>query len=147
MIIPKDEIAYDDFNVIDLAGNKITGLVNGDFTKALYNPSGNDVSGAITVTVAELGDGRYRVNFTPNADGDWILIIFHSLYFPEGQDANYRCGNTLVGDDSTMLEELWKWQGLDISNPMTVTPTSRESGTVTATISGDAVTRTVVTRT
>lgn len=45
------------------------------------------------------------------------------------------------------LDELWKLQGLDIANPMTVTPTSRDAGaSVAQTISGDGDTTTTVTR-
>ncbi len=45
------------------------------------------------------------------------------------------------------LDELWKLQGLDIDNPMTVTPTTRDAGSsVSQTISGDGTTTTTVTR-
>lgn len=42
--------------------------------------------------------------------------------------------------------ELWKLQGLDISNPMTVTPTQRVAGDVDLAITGDGLTTTTVTR-
>ena len=43
--------------------------------------------------------------------------------------------------------ELWRIAGLDISNPMTVTPTSRDAGTISQDITGDGETTTTVTRT
>ena len=44
------------------------------------------------------------------------------------------------------LDELHKLQGLDASNPMTVTPTSRVTGSISQTISGDGKNTTTVTR-
>lgn len=49
--------------------------------------------------------------------------------------------------EAANIDELWKLQGLDIDNPMTVTPTSRDAGaSVSQSISGDATTTTTVTR-
>lgn len=56
-------------------------------------------------------------------------------------DADY------VAADNTKIDELHKLQGLDISNPMTVTSTSRNVGTIALDITGDGVTTTTVTRT
>jgi len=44
------------------------------------------------------------------------------------------------------VDELHKLQGLDATAPMTVTPTSREAGAVTQTISGDGVSSSTVQR-
>jgi hypothetical protein len=46
----------------------------------------------------------------------------------------------------TRLSEMWALDGLDIANPMTVTPTSREAGAVVQVISGDGETTSTVTR-
>jgi len=48
--------------------------------------------------------------------------------------------------DSQKLTEIWKIMGLDINNPMTVTPTSRDAGDISQTISGDGETTSTVTR-
>lgn len=48
--------------------------------------------------------------------------------------------------DPVQVEELYKLQGLDIDNPMTVTPTQRSADNIDLTISGDGETVTVVTR-
>ncbi len=56
-------------------------------------------------------------------------------------------GSGLSAAQATQLIELWRLQGLDISNAMTVTPTSRDAGAaISQTISGDASTTTTVTR-
>ena len=45
------------------------------------------------------------------------------------------------------VDELHKLEGLDAATPMTVTPTSRNAGTISQTISGDGETTSTVTRT
>ena len=52
----------------------------------------------------------------------------------------------LTTSESNQLDELHKLQGLDASNPMTVTPTSRVAGTISQTISGDGENTSTVTR-
>jgi len=86
----KNSVMYDDFVVINAVGARVTGLVNGDFTRSLYNPSNTEVSGAITVTITELGGGSYRASYTPNASGLWKLDIFQATYFPEGKTADHQ---------------------------------------------------------
>jgi hypothetical protein len=44
------------------------------------------------------------------------------------------------------LQEIHAIHGLDIANALTVTPTSRTSGAITQSITGDGTTNTVVTR-
>jgi len=86
----KNSVMYDDFVVINAVGARVTGLVNGDFTRSLYNPSNTEVSGAITVTITELGGGSYRASYTPTSSGLWKLDIFQATYFPEGKTANHQ---------------------------------------------------------
>lgn len=47
----------------------------------------------------------------------------------------------------TQVTDLWQLQGLDIGNPLTVTPTSRIAGIISQAITGDGSTTTTVTRT
>jgi hypothetical protein len=49
-------------------------------------------------------------------------------------------------DINTMVEELWKLQGLDPLNPMTVTTNSRTAGDINLDLTGNGETLTVVTR-
>lgn len=102
-IIKKDTTAYDEFIVNDVDGNRVTGLGNGDFTKYLYNPSGNEVSSSVMVTIAELGQGVYRANFTPNAIGNWCLAIIQATHFPFGKVANYECTISTLVDLNRLL--------------------------------------------
>ena len=85
-----DKPLYDDFTVADPSGNLIEGLVQGDFTILLYDPTGAEVSGSISVTITELALGNYRVNFTPNMVGDWLLVLSNIAYFRWGQRRNYQ---------------------------------------------------------
>jgi len=105
--IKLNTISYDEFIVNDEDGNLITGLTSGDFTIKLYNPSGSEVSGSITVTITELGNGLYRTNFTPNALGNWTLLITNATHFPYGKTENYSCINYL-NDDIGVIVELIK---------------------------------------
>lgn len=52
----------------------------------------------------------------------------------------------LTTEQATMLAELWRISGLDISNPMTVTPSSRDAGTIELLITGDPETSVTVAR-
>lgn len=96
--IKLNTVTYDEFVVTDTNGNLITGLVDGDFTKTLYNPSGSEVSGSITITISELGNGKYRVAWTPNTLGAWILTVYNATYFTYGKSSNYECFEELYDD-------------------------------------------------
>lgn len=104
--IKLNTISYDHFAVNDDDGNLITGLTNGSFTKKLYNPIGNEVSGAVTVTASELGEGIYRINFTPNSKGAWSLIVTHPTYFPYGKINDYSCIENLNDDLAITLDKV-----------------------------------------
>ena len=58
----------------------------------------------------------------------------------------YSSGSGLTSEEQTKLDELHKLQGLDSGSPMTVTPTSRDAGSISQVISGDGETTTTVTR-
>lgn len=90
-IIGLNETATDEFVVTDANGAVVTGLVDGNFTRELYDPNGNDVSATVIPVITELGGGSYRVTFTPNVVGNWLLVIFHATYFPGGKAENYLC--------------------------------------------------------
>ena len=56
-------------------------------------------------------------------------------------------GSGLSTAQSNQLDELWTLQGLDASNPLTVTPTSRVAGDIDQDITGDGLSNSTVTRT
>jgi len=76
---------FHNFLVANSAGVPVTGLVNANFTKLLFNPSHIEVSGSIPVTVTELSGGAYFAEFTPNVIGTWFVVIFNAANFPQGQ--------------------------------------------------------------
>lgn len=94
----KDTLLVDDFVVVDGSGNPVSGISIGSFSIKLYDPTGAEVSGTITVTITELGNGNYRATLTPNAVGDWLLIITHATYFPWGKRNNYQVFEQLFDD-------------------------------------------------
>lgn len=79
----------DDFVVTDGSGNPVPGIAPAAFSVLLYDPTGAEVSGTVTITITELGSGNYRVTFTPTALGDWKLVVTHPTYFPWGKRQNY----------------------------------------------------------
>jgi hypothetical protein len=105
MPISKDaqlnEILYASFLVTDSDGDAVTGLVTGDFTKKLYNPSNVESSGTITVTVTELGNGMYKASFTPNAEGTWTLLITHATYLPLGVQGDFE-----IHEDRVLIKRI-----------------------------------------
>ncbi len=111
MNVKIDTILYDEFSVVDSDGNPVAGLTDGDFTKELYNPSGSEVSGTVTVTVTELGTGLYRVSFTPSIVGEWALNIFNATYFVGGKSNNYQCTTGVVMDIIKIEYGRWKVVG------------------------------------
>ena len=105
---------------------------------------GSDVScsevGSLAIYVGSMpsaSSGQYGVRFfagsetTPRATG---LINW-----------NGSSEVTLAAIES-LLREVWRLQGLDAANPMTVTTSSRTAGDITQTITGNGTTTSTVTR-
>lgn len=107
--IVTDNVAYDEFIVLDKHNNIVTGLTDGNFTKNLYDPDGNEranTTSPITVTVNELGNGAYRVNFTPDKDGNWFLILYHATYFDYGKGENYFSTDSSIASIADTLKRI-----------------------------------------
>ncbi len=95
-------------------------------------------------------DAAYPVK-DPTTGGGGIDLVWRSKVY------GYAAATGLTSAQETTLNkintieprvgELWKLDGLDLTNPMTVTPTSRTAGSIVQTISGDGETTTTVTRT
>jgi len=85
MIIKIGEVLNEDFTVVDRDRNIVTGLVDGDFTKNLFDPDGNEVSSTVGVTISELGNGNYRTSLTLNVVGTWYLVVYQDIYFSWGK--------------------------------------------------------------
>ena len=87
--IEKDKLNTDDFIVLDKHDNPVTGLVLGDFIVKLYNPDKTLITSGISLD--EVGNGLYRIMFTPDTFGQWELVVYNTTYFPYGKGENYRC--------------------------------------------------------
>lgn len=97
------------FSVTDLNNNLVPGLSASEFTEDLFNPSGTEVSGVITVTYTELGSGHYEATFTPNVSGDWFLAVYNSTHFPWGKTGMTR---VYESDFDTLSDEHKRILGL-----------------------------------
>jgi hypothetical protein len=69
---------YGEFNVY-LGATAVTGLSS--FRTFLSN---NGADSLVTVNTVEIGNGRYGYWFTPDAPGEWSLLITHAIYNPRG---------------------------------------------------------------
>lgn len=96
----------DRVTVLDSARQGVTGLVKGvganDLKVELWNPSGVEVSGTITVTITELDNGDYRTDFTPDVEGLWLLIVRHDTHFPYGHRQDYEVYAQDIDDPPTV---------------------------------------------
>jgi len=123
--IEKDNEIVDSFQVLDKHGDIVTGLVQGDFTIKLYNPSKDDVanvSAGVVVAIEELGDGFYRTSFTPDTLGAWNLIISHATYIEDGVGEDYFCLESLGGVSQEIEDMIKKILGLSQSNYRIINP-------------------------
>ncbi len=105
-VIEKDVLVTDSFMVTDADGAVVTGLVNGNFTKYLYDESDGEDWAGRGGTITELGNGAYKVTFTPDAEGTWTLIVVHATYFPAGKVSNYQCVTDPFASSSEMVDAL-----------------------------------------
>jgi hypothetical protein len=88
-----NEIVYKSFSVTDQKKDLVTGLIDSDFSRDLYDPVGNEISDTIVVTITELSSGHYRASFTPSMSGDYFLSVYHQTYFPWGKTGTIKIYN------------------------------------------------------
>lgn len=79
-----------------------------------------------------------KLNSAASAGDPWSTAL-------PGSYASGEAG-AILAKIQELVDELHKIQGLDSGNPMTVTPTSRDAGTISLQITGDGETSTTVTR-
>ena len=83
----KDQPVDECFTVSDSFGNLISGIdTTTAFTAYIYDPNGINVTGSVNPFFTELGDGNYKLTFTPNANGVWYVNVTHPEYFPWGKN-------------------------------------------------------------
>jgi len=120
MNVKIDVLVTTAFALVDDDGNPVSGeAIPGNFTSELWNPAGSEVSGSITVTISELGGGAYRVTFTPDAVGHWLLRIFHSVYATGGQSEDFKC-SLVDWDDIELIKHYQEggWRVDAVTNEM-----------------------------
>ena len=79
-----------------------------------------------------------KMNSAASAGDPWATALPGSYLSTEA--------GGILAQIQVLVDELHKIQGLDSANPMTVTPTSRTSGSIDLSISGDGETETIVIR-
>lgn len=79
-----------------------------------------------------------KMNSAASAGDPWATALPGSYLSTEA--------GGILSQIQTLVDELHKIQGLDSSNPMTVTPTTRVAGSIDLEITGDGETTTTVTR-
>lgn len=110
------QLISDNFTVVDINDNPVSGLLDGDFVKKLYNPSGIEVSGTIPVTITDLGNGDYKTEYTPNVVGNWYQKVSNSIHFPWGKAESIQI---FINDVDTLGQMLLRVLGLVQENQMT----------------------------
>lgn len=74
------------FVVYNSSNSPVTGLTDSDFTKLLAKDGVDD---ATTITIDEIGAGRYTYTFTPATSGYWFVVIRHATHAPRGWNDEY----------------------------------------------------------
>jgi len=120
-----------DFNSVDVQ----LGIRNFNGGLKLVNKDG------ISPVSIDMGSGQIILDGTVTAG----TIVCRGV----GKLTDNSAGASVLDEmhESKYAAEVWKLQGLDSSNPLTVTPTSRAVASVTQTITGDPDTSITVTRT
>jgi len=104
-----DQQAEEHFTVSDSDGNLISGIDSTTFTIYIYDPNGIEISASVNSSIVELGDGSYKLLFTPTSNGTWYVNITHSIYFPWGKNGDVQVYN---GDISDIYDNVIKTLGL-----------------------------------
>ena len=93
-----NEPVTEHFTIADSNGNLVTGVSPASITLYVYNPTGTEVSGAVSGSITELGDGNYKYVFTPNSQGTWYVVATHPTYFPWGKTDDVQVYNADISD-------------------------------------------------
>jgi len=134
---------------------------NSKFQKALSVVGGDPLPGAKALGTTFFLENGWKFR---TWEGEHILTMTGNIFSRDGTDpfvptlGNFRItvnlntsdlvetletGSLLGINSVTQVDELWKLEGLDKVNPMTVTQTSRTAGPISQTFTGDVTTQTV----
>jgi len=107
MILGKlGEEVKEEFSVLDSSNNLVSGISLDEFSAHLFNPSNDEVYDSTSVTFIELGHGHYRVLFTPNQVGNWMLIVYHGTHFSWGKSNTIQVFANDFDSIATMLQKI-----------------------------------------
>jgi len=100
------DIVVEDFRVSDNYHTGVAGLNISNFELRIYNSNGVDKSGVVFNELQDLGNGDYRLTYTPDTVGTWSTYIFHQLYFPYGKSSYTMVSQYDVMDLGDMLKRI-----------------------------------------
>jgi hypothetical protein len=100
------EVVKEEFSVLDVSNNLVSGIPLDEFSAHLFNPSNVEVYDSTSVTFIELGHGHYRVSFTPNQVGNWMMVAYHSTYFSWGKSNTIQVYANDFDSIATMLQKV-----------------------------------------
>ena len=120
---------YEYFTVIDGSGTLIPGIDSTSFTTYIYNPSDNEVSSSVGAIINEIGNGNYKLTFTPDVEGSWYVMITHPTYFPWGKAGVVQI---YTSDTSQIYDDIAKILGLSHHNIFIDNPSYDEHGNMVA---------------
>lgn len=100
---------YENFSVVNESNELVQGIDSTSFIIELFEPNGQEVSGQISVSIKELGNGHYQAKFTANKTGTWYLVVYHEQYFPWGKSDDI---HVYSSDFDNISEDLNKVLGL-----------------------------------
>jgi hypothetical protein len=93
-----NEPVTEHFTIADSNGNLVSGVNPVTITLYVYNPGGSEVSGSVSGSISELGDGNYKYIFTPNFQGTWYVVATQPIYFPWGKTDDVQVYNSDISD-------------------------------------------------
>lgn len=127
----------------DVKISKDGGALSNLATLPVVTPAGSSIV-EIVLTSTEMNADTVVIVFTDAAGDEWTDVIA-SIQTAAAQFGDLATQTKQDASD-TKIDELHKLEGLDSSNPVTTTPTSRDAGSISQVISGDGITTSTVTR-
>jgi len=107
MILGKlGEAVIETFTVIDRRNTLVSDIPVTEFSAHLFDPSDNEVYSSSDVVFKELGYGHYKVSYTPNQIGTWLLVAYHPVYFPWGKSENIQIFANDFDSVASMLQRV-----------------------------------------
>jgi len=120
-----------------------TGLT---ITCRVYDSTGSQV-GADVSTSESVALAIYTGDMPTTGQGSYAVRFFDgTTLLGQGSIEWSGAAEITLAIVGPIVQELHSIAGLDVLNPMTVTPTSRSSGAINQTISGDGITTSTITR-